>query len=140
MSDEKAPPHHILVPVDGAEVVSLANKETVLVPDTKGYIPGPAENSPPDPHFRWQGPRTDYPRNANAADQERRARFANGRENALAAPAPENTAMVLAHAQGIPLEVARRIVALEARVAELEKTVTALNKLFSRLVVVDDGR
>jgi hypothetical protein len=63
--------------------------------------------------------RTDYERDPAKADRLRREKVSGVRETAMAAPAPENTAMILAHNWGVPAPLVQRIIALEGVVASL---------------------
>jgi hypothetical protein len=125
MSDAKAtaPPASIFFLDDGAgELHPISNKPDVLKPDpnTGGYISGSQEGvGHGDPNFRWRGVRTDYERDPAKADRLRREKVSGVRETAMAAPAPENTAMILAHNWGVPAPLVQRIIALEGVVASL---------------------
>jgi hypothetical protein len=139
MSDSKAsaPPASILLLDDGAGTLTpISNKQDVLnpAPNQGGYISGTPEASPPDSQLRWRGVNTAYERNANAEDERRRARFANKRETAVAAPAPENTAMVLAHNWGVSYPLVARIIALEGVVASLAQGQVRLQESLGALL------
>ena len=73
---------------------------------------------------------TRQPRDANAADAQRRARFAN-RE--VAVKSPEENAAILAHNLGVPIEITRRIIALESTVYMLDQLVGGLTARVAKL-------